>query len=95
THLPKGTTIPANTWVKVSIPMNQIWLSTKITTSNYPGVDVNEYQGYTDNGGRDGWLYSYKEIDRIYINVRPRELPADYDPTIFLIDHFTIRKSTL
>lgn len=92
---PKGTPIPANTWMKVSIPMNQIWLSTKITTDNYPGVDINEYQGYTDNGGRDGWLYSYKEIDRIYINVRPRQYPADYDPTIFLIDHFTIRKSTL
>ena len=95
THLPKETTIPADTWIKVSIPMNQIWLKTKITTANYPDIDVNEYQGYTDNGGRDGWLYSYKEVDRIYLNAQQETYAADTNPTVFLIDHVTIRKSTL
>lgn len=95
THLPKETTIPADTWIKVSIPMNQIWLETKITTANYPDIDVNEYQGYTDNGGRDGWLYSYKEVDRIYLNAQQETYAADTNPTVFLIDHVTIRKSTL
>jgi len=95
THLPKETTIPADTWIKVSIPMNQIWLSKKITTNNYTNIDVNEYQGYTDNGGRDGWLYSYKEVDRIYLNAQQESYAPDTNPTVFLIDHVTIRKSTL
>lgn len=95
THLPKETTIPADTWIKVSIPMNQIWLAKKITTTNYQDIDVNEYQGYTDNGGRDGWLYSYKEVDRIYLNAQQKSYAADTNPTVFLIDHVTIRKSTL
>lgn len=95
THLPDETPIPANTWIKVSIPMNQIWLKTKITTTNYQNVDVNEYQGYTDVGGRDGWLYSYKAVDRIYINAQQDSYASDKNPTVFLIDHFTIRKSTL
>lgn len=95
TILPDETQIPADTWVKVSIPMNQIWLDKKITTTNYPEVVTEDYQGYTDVGGRDGWLYSYKEVDRIYINARQSAKPAEGDPTIFLIDHFTIRKATL
>lgn len=91
----KGTEIPANTWTKVSIPLNQIWLFTKITTANYNGVIEADYQGYSNAGGRDGWLYSYKEIDRIYINAQPNGYSADNNPTVMLIDHFTIRKSTL
>lgn len=95
THLPAETPIPANEWIKVSIPMNQIWLATRITTNDYDGIDVNEYQGYTDAGGRDGDLYSYKEVDRIYLNAQPRAYAADNNPTVFLIDHVTIRKCTL
>ena len=95
TNLAKETTIPANTWIKVSIPMNQIWLKKKINATNYSDIDLNEYQGYTDAGGRDGWLYSYKEVDRIYINAQQAAYSADNNPTVFLIDHFTIRKSTL
>lgn len=82
-----GKEIPAHTWTKVSIPMNQIWLNTAITDP--------DYKGYNDDGSLTGWLCNYKQVDRIYINSQPSSYVAGDFPTVILVDHFTIRKSTL
>lgn len=81
---PEGVPIPANTWTKISIPLNQIWFS---------GADVlpEGYQGYNDDGTTSKWLSNYYKFGRFYLS----QHYVDGQPKVWYIDHMVIRKSTL
>lgn len=89
TAMPAGTPIPADTWTKISIPMNQIWM----VNAQPEGY---QYEGTLPDGVSESdrkYLSNYKSIYRIYI-VR-KDTQVTTQPMELLIDHFTIRKSTI
>ena len=79
TALAKETPIPADTWTKVSIPINEFWFPTL----------PEGYRGYNNDGSENKYLSNFKDLGRIYFY---NKLTA---PSVYHIDHITIRKSTL
>lgn len=84
TSAPKGTPIPANTWTKISIPLNQIWF-------NGANALPDGYQGYNDDGTTNKWLSNYYKFGRFYVS----QHYVEGQPKVWYIDHIVIRKSTL